>query len=81
MARRYRLYGTLGCHLCESAESLLMPYVAAGAIEVELIDIVDDDALLENYGMHIPVLAASGGGEPLYWPFDASRLAVYLAVH
>ena len=35
-----QLFGTLGCHLCEVAEALLMPFVEHGLL-VELIDIAE----------------------------------------
>ncbi|MCO3065701.1 hypothetical protein FA243_27335, partial [Pseudomonas aeruginosa] len=33
-----QLFGTLGCHLCEVAEAVLMPFVEHGLL-VELVDI------------------------------------------
>ena len=38
-----QLFGTLGCHLCEVAEAVLMPFVEHGLL-VELVDIADDEA-------------------------------------
>lgn len=71
------LYGTLGCHLCELAEQLLMPYVAAGWA-VELVDIAEDDALLERFALMIPVLEDAATAQHLAWPFDASALKAFL---
>lgn len=34
------LLGTLGCHLCEVAEAVLMPFVERGLL-VELVDIAE----------------------------------------
>ncbi|MET0377817.1 MAG: glutaredoxin family protein [Spongiibacteraceae bacterium] len=71
------LYGTLGCHLCDDAEVLLAPLlvsvsrVIGSDCEIECVDIADDDALLERYGEHIPVLRRSADGVELNWPFDA----------
>lgn len=70
------LYGTGGCHLCDIAESLLLPWVKSGW-SVELIDIADDDGLLERYGNLIPVLEAASG-ETLLWPFSALALEKFL---
>lgn len=70
------LYTTAGCHLCEQAQSLLLPWLEQG-ISVELVDIAEEDALVERYGIRIPVLAASSG-EELGWPFDAVQLAGWL---
>lgn len=44
-----QLFGTLGCHLCEVAEALLMPLVDHGLL-VELVDIADDERMVERYG-------------------------------
>ena len=41
-----QLFGTLGCHLCELAEAILMPLVEHGLM-VELVDIADH--LLQKY--------------------------------
>jgi len=71
------LYGTLGCHLCELAEQLLLPYVADGW-HVELIDIAEDDALLERFSLMIPVLESTVTTRHLAWPFDAAALKDFL---
>lgn len=73
-----QLFGTLGCHLCEQAQSLLMPWVAQGLL-VELLDIVDDPKWLERYALTIPVLKRLDTQTELNWPFDAQRLAQFLA--
>ena len=73
-----QLFGTLGCHLCEQAQSLLMPWVAQGLL-VELLDIVDDPKWLERYALTIPVLKRLDTQAELNWPFDAQRLAQFLA--
>jgi hypothetical protein len=73
----YQLYGTLGCHLCELAEAVLLPFVGQGLL-VELVDIAESEALVERYGLRIPVLRRSDSGAELNWPFDAARVAVFL---
>lgn len=60
------LYGTSFCHLCEQAEAVLQ----AIGVEAEHIDIAEDDALLEKYGVRIPVVKREDTGEELGWPFD-----------
>ena len=42
-----QLFGTLGCHLCEVAEALLMPFVEHGLL-VELVDIADREDWVEH---------------------------------
>lgn len=65
-----RLYTTSGCHLCEQAEALLQ----GAGIPVETVEIVDDEALLEQYGVRIPVLQHRETGEELDWPFDGTAI-------
>jgi len=54
-----QLFGTLGCHLCEQAEGLLMPLVERGLL-VELLDIADNERWVDEYGLRIPVLREGG---------------------
>ncbi|MDD0976855.1 glutaredoxin family protein [Pseudomonas fontis] len=72
-----QLFGTLGCHLCEVAEALLMPLVEHGLL-VELVDIAESDALFEQYGLSIPVLRRCDTGGELGWPFDAEQVVAFL---
>lgn len=66
----YLLYGTTHCHLCEEAQAL----VAGCGIAATHVDIANDDALLERYGVRIPVLFRTADGAELGWPFDAERV-------
>lgn len=59
------LYGTEGCHLCNDAQALLKQ---AGLQWCD-VDIAEDDALLECYGIRIPVLLRNDNGNELSWPF------------
>lgn len=69
------LFGTEHCHLCEQAESVL---VACGLSErYVLIDISGDDRLMAQYGLRIPVLAATA--HELDWPFDEHAVHDFLA--
>lgn len=74
-----QLFGTLGCHLCEEAETQLMPFVRAG-LQVELVDIAENEAWVEAYALRIPVLKRLDSAAELGWPFDASRIAVFLGL-
>ena len=71
-----RLFYTLGCHLCELAETTLP---ADPELVVERVDIADDETLLERYGVRIPVLARFSDGAELDWPFDAERVNQFLS--
>ena len=68
-----QLFGTLGCHLCEVAEALLMPFVEHGLL-VELVDIAEREDWVEQYGLRIPVLRRSDTGAELNWPVDAEQV-------
>ena len=78
----YFLYSTLGCHLCELAEDLLMPFVTQGSVQVTVIDIAEDNALIAAYGTAIPVLRNSeepGQGRELRWPFTTPELTHFFS--
>lgn len=72
-----QLLGTLGCHLCEQAEAVLMPLVARG-LQVEVIDIAERESWVEEYGQRIPVLRRVDNAAELNWPFAAEQLAIFL---
>jgi len=67
------LYTTPGCHLCEMAEDILY----AEGVQFTPVDIAEDTALIERYGVRIPVVADVKGRE-LGWPFDGSALRAWL---
>ncbi|WP_298188123.1 glutaredoxin family protein [uncultured Pseudomonas sp.] len=72
-----QLFGTLGCHLCEVAEALLMPFVENGLL-VELIDIAEHEQIVEAYALRIPVLRRCDTGAELNWPFEADEIVEFL---
>lgn len=72
-----QLFGTLGCHLCELAEGVLMPLVEHG-LRVELVDIAQNESWLEAYSLRIPVLRRIDTGAELNWPFDAEQVVAFL---
>ncbi|MFJ4143216.1 glutaredoxin family protein [Pseudomonas sp. NPDC089734] len=73
-----QLFGTLGCHLCEVAEAILLPLVEHGLL-VELVDIAENESLFEDYGLRIPVLRRIDTGAELDWPFDSEQVAFFLS--
>ncbi|HEY3698772.1 MAG TPA: glutaredoxin family protein [Spongiibacteraceae bacterium] len=75
--KAFILYGTLGCHLCETAEALLTPLLDDG-YSIECIDISASDALLERYGTSIPVLRRLRDDVELHWPFDSRQVQLLL---
>ena len=85
---RVLLYTTLGCHLCDQALDLLnhakqaMNDQAMGveAVEftIEEVEIANDDALMEKYGIRIPVLRKTTSSDELGWPFSYEVLCEFL---
>lgn len=73
---KFILYSTLDCHLCEQAAGLLTQVV--DSFELEHIDIAGSEALVEEYGIRIPVIKAESGNE-LGWPFDLEVLQQFLS--
>lgn len=76
--RELELMGTLGCHLCEVAEQLIVAEVDMQACAIYQVDIADEDALMEKYALTIPVLVDVNTGMELSWPFDAEQLNGFL---
>lgn len=72
------LMTTAGCHLCEVAEGIIVSSLVQGCV-VEAQDIAQSDALIEQYGVRIPVLVCESSGQELGWPFDADQLLAFVA--
>ena len=70
------LFGTDGCHLCEMALKLVREAQNLILLSVEEVDIAQDDALVERYGIRIPVVMRDG--RELNWPFDHGALMEFL---
>ena len=77
MMKQLTLYSTTHCHLCELAYLLLMPL--ANNFKLTVIDIVDDEALLIQYGLRIPVLLRDESKTELNWPFNLSDIVKFLS--
>jgi fructose-1,6-bisphosphatase/inositol monophosphatase family enzyme len=76
--KKFRLYGTSACHLCELAQGMLASEkLSMGSFDVEEVDISASDALFERYGVTIPVLQHPDDRE-LNWPFCAQQLHDFL---
>ncbi|WP_448549777.1 glutaredoxin family protein [Thalassotalea fusca] len=75
MIKQFILYGSEGCHLCELADEICSPIIKDGLAH---IDIVSDDKLVEQYGVHIPVLKHIASTSELYWPFTAEEVEVFV---
>jgi hypothetical protein len=71
------LYTTLGCHLCEQAQLMLVHCQESGLLTWQAIDIADDEALVERYGTLIPVIQRTDDAAELGWPFDLETLVEF----
>jgi glutaredoxin len=54
------LYGKPGCHLCETARTVVERVRAEHAFELEEVDVSIDPLLNARYGERIPVLELDG---------------------
>ncbi len=72
-----QLLGTTGCHLCDIAERMARRIVPVFGFTLEYVDIALDDALVAQYGEHIPVLRATNAAQ-LGWPFEEEQLIQWL---
>lgn len=73
-----QMFSTVGCHLCELAVKQIQQLPPALMIQLEIIEIGDDDALVEQYGTRIPVLRFADSSE-LNWPFTQQDILQQLA--
>lgn len=73
------LYTTAGCHLCEQAEAILAPVASLNQLNWTPVDIATSEALVDSYGIRIPVIKVAGATEELGWPFDEAALLDYLS--
>ncbi|WP_020166853.1 MULTISPECIES: glutaredoxin family protein [Methylotenera] len=69
------LYSTSHCHLCELAQTLL---TELNVETVNIVEIADDDQLLLEYGIRIPVLKREDTKAELDWPFNSADIALFL---
>jgi len=69
------LYSTSGCHLCAEAQSIVQRTLGFSVTEVE---IAEDEGLLAQYGVLIPVLKRTDTGAELGWPFGPEEVRAFL---
>jgi hypothetical protein len=74
----FSLYSTDGCHLCEQAFDMLIREIGLAPDSLSVIDIALDDGLIEQFGVHIPVLERAGTDDRLYWPFSAIEASHFI---
>lgn len=61
--------------MCEQAEAL---WSEVSEIALNKIEIANNDALMERYGLRIPVLLDESSQEELGWPFSEESLRAWL---
>ncbi len=71
MIRQLYLYSTSHCHLCDLAYLLA---IKIPDISVNVIDVADDEFLLAEYGVRIPVLQRQDTKMELNWPFSEADI-------
>ena len=74
MDKKITLISGPNCHLCDQAKQLLYPLVEAKNIQINELNVKDDAALFERYGLRIPVIVFADGSEK-GWPFTAAQIA------
>jgi len=72
------LYTTVGCHLCDQAKDVIWPHLEICSYRLVEVDIAEDAALVERYGVRIPVVYRADLDEDLGWPFDGQELFDFL---
>lgn len=76
---KVRLFTTEGCHLCDEALVQLETLIAAGRpMDIEQVDIAESDALMETYGIRIPVIAIPARKDDIGWPFTPEEIEAFL---
>jgi predicted DCC family thiol-disulfide oxidoreductase YuxK len=78
MKKKYILYGTSACHLCEDAEKLINSTIQDMHIIYAKIDITENDNLLQKYGLKIPVFQCLSTKQDLNWPFNEVALELFI---
>ncbi len=81
LLKELKLYTTSGCHLCEQAEAMF-EYLKQNDQQIREqfvlipIEIANHDALIEQYGIRIPVIA--NDVSEIGWPFELEDLKAWL---
>lgn len=77
--QNFLFYTTSGCHLCETALSVIHSLQKkSSSFFIRSIDISNDPVLVKEYGIRIPVLRSLSSDSELGWPFDEGMLAEFI---
>jgi predicted DCC family thiol-disulfide oxidoreductase YuxK len=74
MDNKITLISGPNCHLCDQAKEMLYPLLESKNIHLNELNVRDDIALFEQYGLRIPVVVFADGSEK-GWPFTAAQIA------
>jgi predicted DCC family thiol-disulfide oxidoreductase YuxK len=74
MHKKITLISGPNCHLCDQAKEILYPLLEANNIQLNELNVKDDAALFEQYGLRIPVVVFADGSEK-GWPFTAAQIS------
>ncbi len=72
------IYSTSACHLCDLALQVIDAVLSPDYFDKVIVDIADSDALVEQYGVRIPVLKIQRTGDELGWPFNEHELMEFM---
>ena len=78
MQKEYILYGTSGCHLCDEAETIISTALKNQNITYMNQDIVENDNLLNQYCLTIPVFKCHTTQQELNWPFSVEEIKAFI---
>jgi len=76
--RELTLYERSYCHLCDEMRAALQPWVEAGRIRLRRIDVDDDPASEQRFGILVPVLM-DGDHEICHYHLDPAAVDARLA--
>lgn len=74
MDKKITLISGPNCHLCDQAKEMLYPLLEGKNIQLNELNVKDDVALFEQYGLRIPVVVFADGSEK-GWPFTTAQIA------
>lgn len=74
MRPHFILYSRETCHLCHDMHEELRLWQTRLDFSFEVVDIEDDAALIEQYGLMIPVLSGANGDVICFGRLDVTAL-------
>lgn len=77
-AARVVVYSRPGCHLCETAESLVAEVCSDTGVDWARVDITTDPDLVSRFTEQVPVTFVDGAQHD-FWRVDPTRLRSALA--